>query len=168
MELTEEQRAELEKEKQNAVAKAIAEKELELKKKHDSEMADQRIKAKAEKEDAIKKAEENAKLSADEKAKKEFEEQRKKEQEELEQLRFEKKLNERKEKLVKAGVPEVFKNDSRLVNAKDEDVESVIKTIASDWKGLLPSGATITTNVVGGNTPPSDEFSQFRNLGIKK
>lgn len=169
MDLTEEQKAELEKAKQEAITKAIAERELELKKKHDEEMAQLRIKAKAEKEDAIKKAEENAKLTADEKAKKEFEEQRKKDDEELAQLRLEKKLNERREKLVKAGVPEVFKNDSRLINADDGDLDTVIKTIESDWKGLLPKGATITTNVVGGSPDKAnDEYAQFRNMGLKK
>ena len=49
MDLTEEQKAELEKAKQEAITKAIAERELELKKKHDEEMAQLRIKAKAEK-----------------------------------------------------------------------------------------------------------------------
>lgn len=170
MELTDEQKAVLEKEKQEAIAKAVAEKEAELKKKHDEEMANLRIKSKNEKEEAVKKAEENAKLTAEEKAKKELEEQQKAEHDELIALRQEKKLNERAKKLAEAGVPDMFKNDSRLINAEDEKVDDVIKTIQEEWKKIAPSGANTNTNVMGGANPKTeaDKFSQFRGAGLKK
>lgn len=170
VDLTEEQKAEVEKAKQEAIAKAVADKEAELKKKHDEEMANLRIKSKQEKEEAVKKAEQDAKLTAEEKAKKELEEQQKAEHDELIALRQEKKLNERAKKLVEAGVPEMFKNDSRLINAEDDKVEEVIKTINEEWKKLAPNGANTNTNVMGGgsNTDNKDKFAQFRSAGFKK
>jgi len=169
VDFTEEQKAEIEKAKQEAVEKAVAEKEQELKKKHDEEMYNQRVKAKQEKEDAVKKAEENAKLSAEEKAKKELEEQQKAEHEELEKLRLEKKLNDRKSQLVKAGVPEMFANDSRLINAEDDKVEETINTIKTEWEKIAPKGATTTTNVNGkGGSDDNDKFKDFRGLGIRQ
>lgn len=167
VELTEEQKAEIEKAKQEAVAKAVAEKEAELTKKHNEEMANLRIKTKAEKDEAVKKAEENAKLSAEEKAKKELEEQQKAEHEELETLRLEKKLNDRKAKLVSAGVPEMFANDSRLINAEEDKVEETINTIKTEWEKIAPKGATTTTNVNGkGSSGETDKFKEFRGLGV--
>lgn len=169
MELTEEQKAQIEKEKQEAIAKAVAEKQAELEKKHNEDMANLRIKSKQEKDEAVKKAEENAKLTAEEKAKKELEEQQKAEHDELVALRQEKKLNERAKKLVDAGVPEMFKNDSRLINAEDNEVDNVIKTIGEEWKKLVPDGAKINTNVPGGDPKQkNDEFSSFRGMGLKK
>ena len=147
VELTEEQKAEIEKAKQEAVAKAVAEKEAELTKKHNEEMANLRIKTKAEKDVAVKKAEENAKLSAEEKAKK--------------------KLNDRKAKLVSAGVPEMFANDSRLINAEEDKVEETINTIKTEWEKIAPKGATTTTNVNGkGSSGETDKFKEFRGLGV--
>ena len=169
MELTEEEKAKLEQEKQEAIAKAVAEREAELAKKHNEEMANLRIRAKNEKDEAVRKAEENAKLTAEEKAKKEIEEQQKREHEELEQLRLENKIRQRTEMLEKAGVPSVFKNDSRLINAADEDVENVIKTIADEWGKVSPKGATTSTNVGGGNPKgANDPFAEFRKEGLTK
>ena len=168
IELTEE---ELQQKIDDAVNKAKAEQETELKKKHDSEMAQLRIKEKEDREKAIKKAQEDASLSAEEKAKKEVEEQRKAEKEELEQLRFEKKVNDRANKLKEKGLPDFFKNDSRLLNAEDDKVDDVIKTIEKEYKGSLPQGATINTNVVGTNTGKSQqdaELERVRKLGLKK
>ena len=166
--LTEE---ELQKKIDEAVNKAKADQEAELKKKHDSEMAQARIQAKEDKEKAVKKAQEDASLSAEEKAKKEVEEQRKAEREELEQLRLEKKINDRANKLKDKGLPDFFKNDSRLLNAEDDKVDDVITTIEKEYKGSLPKGATIDTNVRGANSGKSQEQAELervRGLGLKK
>ena len=151
------------------VSKRLADKEAELKKKHDSEMAQLRIQAKEEKEKAIKKAQEEANLSAEEKAAKKIEEERKAEREELEQLRLEKKVNDRANKLKEKGLPDFFKNDSRLLSAEDGEVDNVIKTIEEEYKKVLPKGATTDTNVRGGgNTQTNDPFAGFRKEGLKK
>ena len=158
-----------------AVKKSVAETTEKLEKSHNEAMAQQRIKAKEEKESAIKKAVEEANLSAEEKAKKEMEEQRKAEQEELAQLRLEKKVNDRAKKLAEAELPDFFKNDSRLLNADDEQVDEVIKTIKEEYKKVLPNGAVVSTNVV--STTPSGqtqktkeqlELERARKLGLGK
>ena len=58
-----------------AVKKAVTETTDTLTKKHNEEMANQRITAKKDKEDAIKKAKEEAQLSAEEIAAKKIEEE---------------------------------------------------------------------------------------------
>ena len=156
---------------QEEVKKAKAEQETELKKKHDSEMAQLRIKAKEDTEKAVKKAQEDATLSAEEKAKKENEEQRKAELEELEQLRLEKKINDRANKLKEKGLPDFLKNDSRLLNAEEDKVDEVVTTIEKEYKGSMPKGANIDTNVNGANKGKSQEQAELervRKLGLGK
>ena len=170
VDFTEEQKAQIEKEKQEAIDKALADKEAELKKRHNEEMANLRTKSKEEKDKAVKDAIENAKLTEEERVKKELEEKHKAEQEELAQLRLEKKLNERGKKLVDAGVPEMLKNDSRLINAEDDKVDEVIKTIKDEWVKVAQKGGVVDTNVRGGgsNDNKNDDFAQFRGAGIRK
>lgn len=171
--LTEE---ELQKKIDEAVNKAKADQETELKKKHDSEMAQLRIKAKEDQDKAVKKAQEDANLSAEEKAKKELEErqkqqeeERKAEKEELERLRLEKKINDRAKKLTDSGLPDFLKNDVRLLNADDDKVDEVIETIKAEYQKVLPKGAVISTNVRGGGTPATpDKFAEFRKEGVTK
>lgn len=168
VEMTEE---ELQAKIQEEVNKAKAEQEAELKKKHDSEMAQLRIKAKQDTENAVKKAQEDATLTAEEKAKKEQEEENKAMKEELEQLRHEKKVNDRAAKLKEKNLPDFFKNDSRLLNAEEDKVDDVITTIEKEYKASLPDGAQINTNVKGTNTGKSQEQAELervRNLGLKK
>lgn len=173
MEFTEEQKAEIEKikaeAKEEGKKEGALEKEAELKKKHDAEMYQLRVNAKAEKEDAVAKAREDAKVLEEERQRKAYEEKYQKDYEELTQLRTEKKINSRKEKLVSAGVPVNFANDIRLINAEDDNVDEVINTIKTEWEQISPKGATTSTNVNGkqggGDT---DEFAQFRGLGVRR
>lgn len=160
---------ELQKKIDEAVKKATDEVSAKLVKEHNEQMAQQRIKAKEEQDKAVKKAVDEANLSAEEKAKKEIEEQRKAEQEELARLRLEKKVNDRAKKLTEQGLPEFFKNDARLLNAEEEKVDEVIKTIKDEFTKVLPKGATVSTNVNGGATPPQgDKFAALRKEGIAK
>ena len=153
-----------------AVEKAVAEKTEALEKKHNEEMASARLKAKTEKEKAVKDAVDNANLSAEERAAKKIEEERKAEQEEFAQLRLEKKVNDRANKLKEKGLPDFFKNDSRLLNAEDDKVDEVIATIDKEYKGSLPQGASVSTNVSGSNTNKSQnaELDRMRKLGLGK
>ena len=168
---------ELDKKIEEAVNKAKAEQEAELKKTHDSEKAQMRIKAKEELDKAVKKATEEANLSAEEKAKKDLEEkerqkeeEHKAEHEELEKLRLEKKINDRANKLEEAGLPKIFKNDTRLISANDDEVDDVIKTLKAEFEEIAPKVAVTDTNVRGasGNkiTPEQAELERVRHLGI--
>ena len=156
-----------------AVKKATEETTATLEKKHNESMAQQRIKARDDLEKAVAKAVAEANLTAEEKAKKEVEEQRKLEQEELAQLRLEKKVNDRAKKLAENELPDFFKNDVRLLNAEDEKVDEVIKTIKEEYIKVLPKGATTSTNI--NVTTPSDtkskeerELERMRSLGLGK
>lgn len=172
LQMTEE---ELQKKIDEAVKKATDEVTAKLVKEHNENMAQQRIKAKEEQEKAVKKAVDEANLSAEDKAKRELEEQRKADQEELAQLRLEKKVNDRAKKLAEAELPDFFKNDSRLLNAEDEQVDEVIKTIKEEFNKALPKGATVSTNVVtdtpSGQTKKTKEqleLERARQLGLGK
>ena len=151
-----------------AVKKATEELTTSLTKKHNEEMGQQRIKFADEKKKAVEDAVANANLTAEQKAQKELEEQMRKNQEELEQLRFEKKVNDRSKKLVEKGLPEFLKNDSRLLNAEEDKVDDVIATLEQEFKSVLPQGAVVSTNVSGGSTPTTDKFAQFRGQGVNK
>lgn len=162
---------ELDEKIKDAVEKAVAETTETLNKKHSDEMAQQRKKAKADTEKAVEQAVANANLSAEEQAAKKIEEERRAEQEELAQLRLEKKINDRANKLKEKGLPDFFKNDSRLLNATNEEVDSVIATIEKEYKGSLPQGATVSTNVSGASTSGSGqqtELERVRKLGLGK
>ena len=166
--LTEE---ELPKKIDEAVKKATEDTTAKLVKEHNENMAQQRIKAKDDQEKAVKKAVEEANLTAEEKAKKELEEQLKADKEELELLRLEKKVNDRANKLKEKGLPDFLKNDSRLLNAEEDKVDDVINTIEKEYKGSMPKGATINTNVNGTNTGKSQEQAELervRKLGLTK
>ena len=162
---------ELDEKIKDAVEKAVAETTETLNKKHSDEMAQQRKKAKADTEKAVEQAVANANLSAEEQAAKKIEEERRAEQEELAQLRLEKKINDRANKLKEKGLPDFFKNDSRLLNATNEEVDSVIATIEKEYKGSLPQGATVSTNVSGTSTSGNaqqTELERVRKLGLGK
>jgi hypothetical protein len=168
--LTEE---ELKKKIDEAVKKATDELSTKLAKEHNEQMAQQRIKAKDDQDKAVAKAVAEANLSAEEKAKKEIEEQRKLEQEELAQLRLEKKINDRAKKLADNELPDFFKNDTRLLNAEEDKVDEVIKTIKEEYSKVLPKGATTSTNInattpSGTKSKEEQELERLRNLGRGK
>lgn len=171
IELTEE---ELKAKITEAVNEAVAKTTETLTKNHNEAMAQQRIKAKDEQDKAVKKAVEEANLTAEEKAKKELEEQRKADQEELAQLRHEKRVNDRAKKLAENNLPDFFKNDSRLLNAEDEQVDDVIKTIKEEYLKVIPDGATVSTNVVATTetgkqkSKEQAELERARSLGLGK
>ena len=169
--LTEEQ---LQEKIDNAVKKATEELTATLEKKHNDEMGKQRIKFADEKKKAVEDAVANANLTTEEKVKKELEEQRIAEQQELAELRLEKKINDRAKKLADAQLPDFFKNDSRLLNAEDDKVDDVIKTIKEEYLKVLPKGAVVSTNVdvatatQNEKTKEEKELERVRKLGLGK
>ena len=70
-------------------------------------------------------------------------------EQELATLRSYKKQVDLTKKLTEAGIPSFFVNDTRLLNAEEDKVPEVIKTIKAELTSVLPKGATFTTNVVG-------------------
>lgn len=168
IELTEE---ELQAKIDEAVKTKVAEKEAELKKQHDSDMAQMRISAKDAQEKAVKKAVEEANLSTEEKAKKESEEKFAELERENAELKAYKHQTVVTDALAKEKLPVFLKNDSRLVGAKtEEELANAIKSVKEDYEGSLPKGSIINTNVGGGNgqTQPKGEFDEMRSLGLQK
>ena len=111
--------------------------------KHNGEMATQRKKY----EDDIRKVKEQANLSAEELAQQRVKEENEAKDKELNELRAYKKASILTDKLAKEGLPNFLKNDTRLLNAEDGDVDKVIKEIKKEYEANLPKGATHSTIV---------------------
>ena len=80
-------------------------------------------------------------------------------QDELTELRNFKKGKVIEERLAKESLPSYFKNDARLLNAKEEDFDRVLKEVKKEYEGTLPNGNThssvVQTN--SGATPPQSD-----------
>ncbi len=129
------------------IKEAVAEALKKAKEEHEARFNQQMAKMRKEKDDAVIKAKEEVLLSAEEKAKKEKEEELKETQEENARLKRTIKEKTIAEKLAEQELPIFLKNDSRLVNGKDEEIEDVVKLIAKEFKEA-------TVNKSKGTPPP--------------
>lgn len=111
--------------------------------KHNSDMANLRKKY----DEDLKKAKEQAGKTAEELAQEKVKEQNDAKDKELAELRAYKKTGELSKKLAKEGLPDFFKNDTRLLNAEDGDIDKVIKDIKKEYGDAIPKGATHSTVV---------------------
>ena len=87
------------------------------------------------------------KTTAEEIAAEKIKEQQEADQKELAELRAYKKSGEISKRLAKEGLPDFFKNDTRLLNAEDGDLEKVVKDIKKEYDSYLPKGANHSTVV---------------------
>lgn len=131
--------------------------------KHNGEMATLRQRHDSE----LKRAKEQANLSAEEIAQAKIKEQQEQDQQELNELRAFKKSTTLGERLAKEGLPSFFKNDTRLLNANDEDLDKVIKNVKKEYEETQPKGATHSTIVNTATTSrASDDKAQlYENVG---
>ena len=117
--------------------------------KHNGEMATMRKKHESD----LAKAKEQANMSA----------------QELAELRQFKKSSVLTEKLKKEGLPDFFKNDSRLLNADDGNVDKVIKDIKKEFEAYQPRGAThstvVPTQSQNVNRQQDDKGAAFEKMG---
>ena len=111
--------------------------------KHNGEMAAMRKKH----DDELKRAKEQASLSAEELAQEKIKEENEAKDRELNELRSYKKTSIITEKLAKESLPSFFKNDARLLNAEEGDLDKVVKDIKKEYEATLPRGATHSTVV---------------------
>lgn len=130
-----------EQELNDLIAAKVQEKADELTAQHNGQMANMRKKY----DDDIKKAKEQAGKTAEEIAQEKIKEQQEHDAQELNELRQFKKNAVLSEKLKKEGLPDFFKNDSRLLNAEDGDLDKVIKDIKKEYEQYQPKGATHST-----------------------
>ena len=132
----------------------------ELISKHNGEMASLRTKHDAD----LKKAKEQANLTAEEIAAQKIKEQQEADQQELATLREYTKSKTIEERLTKENLPNHFKYDTRLLNAKEEDFDKVVKDVKNEFEATLPKGNQTSTVVkTGGNTQPSATPSDAAN-----
>jgi len=133
--------------------------------KHNGEMATQRKKY----EDNLKKAQEQANMSAEERAQQLAKEENEAKDKELNELRAFKKSSDLAQRLAKEKLPTYFKNDARLINADETNIDKVIKDIRKEYEASLPKGATHSTVVQtsSGNTnaTPSEKDAAYQKMG---
>lgn len=149
-----------EQELNDLIAQKVQEKADELTAQHNGAMANMRKKY----DDDIKKTKEQANKSAEEIAAEKIKEQQEADQKELAELRAYKKSGEISKRLAKEGLPDFFKNDTRLLNAEDGDLDKVVKDIKKEYDSYLPKGATHSTVVPNAqNQPPVDKKQEAYN-----
>lgn len=132
-----------EQELNDLIEQKVQEATANLEAKHNGQMATMRKKY----DDDIKKAKEQANMTAEEIAQQRIREQQEQDQQELNELRQFKKSSLLSERLDKEGLPNYFKNDTRLLNADDSTIDKVIKDIKKEYEATLPKGASHSTVV---------------------
>ena len=132
-----------EQELNDLIAAKVQEATAEQEAKHNGQMATLRKKY----DDDLKKAKEQAGKTAEELAQERIKEQQEHDAQELTELRQFKKNTVLSEKLKKEGLPDFFKNDTRLLNAEDGNLDKVIKDIKKEYEQYQPKGATHSTVV---------------------
>jgi len=129
--------------------------------KHNSDMANMRQKHASE----LAKAKEQANKSAEEIAAEKLKEQQQADQQELAELRAYKKSSVLSEKLKKEGLPDFFKNDTRLLTADDGNIDKVIKDIKKEYEAVQPKGATRST-IVNTQNQPADKGGDSKQKAV--
>ena len=132
-----------EQELNDLIAAKVQEKTDELTSQHNGAMANMRKKYESD----LAKAKEQANMTAEQIAAEKVKEQQEHDAQELAELRQFKKNTVLSEKLKKEGLPDFFKNDTRLLNAEDGNLDKVIKDIKKEYEQYQPKGATHSTVV---------------------
>ncbi len=132
-----------EQELNDLIAAKVQEKTDELTSQHNGAMANMRKKYESD----LAKAKEQANMTAEQIAAEKVKEQQEHDAQELAELRQFKKNTVLGEKLKKEGLPDFFKNDTRLLNADDSNLDKVIKDIKKEFEAFQPKGATHSTVV---------------------
>ena len=115
--------------------------------KHNSDMASLRKKHESD----LARAKEQANMTAEQIAEQRYKEQQEADQKELVELRAYKKQGELTQKLAKEGLPDFFKNDTRLLNADESNIDKVVKDIKKEYEASQPKGASHSTIVQNAN-----------------
>ena len=132
-----------EQELNDLIAAKVQEKTDELTSQHNGQMATMRKKYESD----LAKAKEQANMTAEQIAAEKVKEQQEHDAQELAELRQFKKNSVLSEKLKKENLPDFFKNDVRLRDAEDGEIDKVIKEIKKEFDAFQPKGATHSTVV---------------------
>ena len=154
-----------EQELNDLIAAKVQEKTDELTSQHNGAMANMRKKYESD----LAKAKEQANMTAEQIAVEKVKEQQEHDAQELAELRQFKKNTVLGEKLKKEGLPDFFKNDTRLLNAEDGNLDKVIKDIKKEYEQYQPKGAThstvVTTQNQTVNKQQDDKGAAFEKMG---
>lgn len=131
---------------------------------HEKELNETAYKARKDAEAKLEKYKADMKLSEEERAQKLAEEKAKAVEEELNGLRAFKKTAELKERLEKEKLPSYFANDSRLLNAKEGELDNAIKVVKGEYEASLPKG-NANSSVV--NTATGGPVTKDENKGLE-
>ena len=142
---------------QERIDSAVNKATEELISKHNGEMATLRKKHEIQ----LAKVKEESNMSAEELANKRAEELAQANAQELADLRKFKQESILKDKLAKAGLPQYFINDNRLLSAEEGELDKVIKVVKTEYDATQPSGTTHSTVVqVSGGGKPTPQPSE--------
>ena len=154
-----------EQELNDLIAAKVQEKTDELTSQHNGAMANMRKKYESD----LAKAKEQANMTAEQIAAEKVKEQQEHDAQELAELRQFKKNTVLGEKLKKEGLPDFFKNDTRLLNAEDGNLDKVIKDIKKEYEQYQPKGAThstvVQTQSQNVNKQQDDKSAAFEKMG---
>lgn len=154
-----------EQELNDLIAAKVQEATAEQEAKHNGQMATLRKKY----DDDLKKAKEQAGKTAEEIAQEKIKEQQEHDAQELTELRQFKKNTVLSEKLKKECLPDFFKNDTRLLNAEDGNLDKVIKDIKKEYEQYQPKGAThstvVQTQSQNVNKQQDDKSAAYEKMG---
>lgn len=125
----------------------------ELQSKHNGEMASMRKKY----ADDLEKAKKQATMSAEELANAKANELAQAHEDEFKRLQAFEKTTILKDKLSKAGLPQYFVNDSRLLSAETGEIDKVIKTVKSEYEETQPKGTTHSSVVQTSGAKPQQD-----------
>ena len=128
---------------QALIDERVGARESELKAEHDKAFASQRTKY----ERQIKTLKDNGGKPAEEIAQQKIKEQQEADLQELNELRAYKKSKVIEERLTKEGLPSFLKNDTRLINANDDEFDKVMKEVKKEYDAVLPKGSQHSTVV---------------------
>lgn len=148
---------------QSLINKAVEEATTKLTGEFDGKFASQRTKY----ENQIRELKNSIGKSAEELAQQRMQEQYEADQKELAELRGFKKTTLISERLAKDGLPKYFVNDSRLMNASEEDFEKAFKLVKSEYEATLPKGnnrsnvVPVNTNAPSTNDPKQDAYNKM-------
>ena len=121
---------------QGLIDQAVKDATNALRTEYDGKFAAQRKKH----DDEIAKIKADAGKSAEELAQQRLKEQQDADQQELTELRAYKKGKVIEERLGKEGLPTFLRNDTRLINASDDDFDKVLKEVKKEYEAILPKG----------------------------
>ena len=154
-----------EQELNDLIAAKVQEKADEMTAQHNGAMANMRKKYESD----LAKAKEQAGKTAEELAQERIKEQQEHDAQELTELRQFKKNTVLSEKLKKEGLPDFFKNDTRLLNAEEGNIDKVIKDIKKEYEQYQPKGAThstvVQTSTSVGKPQASEKEQAFEKMG---